>query len=45
MSKIDDKKIKQLIELLKFSLSIDDVEIIKSTVEAVIEALEEEISN
>lgn len=36
-------KIKQIIELLKFVLIMDDEEIIKSSVEAVIEMLEEEI--
>ena len=37
-------KIEQVIELLKFALSLDDEEIIKSTVESVIEILEEEIN-
>ncbi len=37
-------KIEQVIELLKFALSLDDEEIMKSTVESVIEILEEEIS-
>jgi len=37
-------KLEQVIELLKFALSVDDEEIIKSTVESVIEILEEEIS-
>lgn len=36
-------KIKQIIELLKFTLSIDDEEIIKSSIESVVEMLEEEI--
>lgn len=36
-------KLEQVIELLKFALSLDDEEIIKSTVESVIEILEEEI--
>lgn len=36
-------KIEQVIELLKFALSLDDEEIMKSTVESVIEILEEEI--
>jgi hypothetical protein len=39
-----NNKIKQAIELLKFSLSLDDDEIIKSTIESVIEILEEENS-
>lgn len=37
-------KLEQVIELLKFALSLDDEEIIKSTVESVIEILEEEIA-
>ena len=35
------QKINQVIDLLKFVLSLDDEEIIKSTVESVIEILEE----
>lgn len=38
------KKLIQIIELLKFVLSLNDEEIIKSTVESVIEMLQEEIS-
>lgn len=34
-------KIKQVIEILKFILTIDDEEIIKSSIESVIEILEE----
>jgi hypothetical protein len=37
----DKHKIEQVIELLKFALSLEDEEIIKSTVESVIEILEE----
>ena len=37
-------KLEHVIELLKFALSVDDEEIIKSTVESVIEILEEEIA-
>jgi hypothetical protein len=41
-SKIDRKtKIKRVIELLKFVLTLDDPELTKSTVESVIELLEE----
>ena len=40
----DSFKLQQVIELLKFALSLDDEEIIKSTIESVIEILEEEIS-
>jgi len=44
-SKINQKaKIKQIINLLKFVLSLDDEELIKSTIESVIETLED-ISN
>jgi len=39
-----DHKLEQVIDLLKFALSLDDEEIIKSTVESVIEILEEEIT-
>lgn len=37
-------KLEHVIELLKFALTLDDEEIMKSTVESVIEILEEEIS-
>ena len=37
-------KLEQVVELLKFALTLDDEEIMKSTVESVIEILEEEIS-
>ncbi|HEY5267981.1 MAG TPA: hypothetical protein VII94_02510 [Candidatus Saccharimonadales bacterium] len=40
----DNHKIEQVIDLLKFALSLEDEEIIKSTVESVIEMLQEEIS-
>ncbi len=39
----DKRKLEQVIDLLKFALTLDDEEIIKSTVESVIEILEEEI--
>ncbi len=42
-SKNDKHKPQLVVELLKFSLTLDDEEIIKSTVESVIEILEEEI--
>lgn len=41
---IDKYKLQQIIDLLKFALSLEDHEIIKSTVESVIEIIEEEIS-
>lgn len=49
MSKKNDKenrniKLQQVVELLKFVLTLDDEEIVKSTIESVIELLEEEIS-
>jgi len=37
------EKLQQVVGLLKFVLTLDDEEIIKSTVESVIELLEEEI--
>lgn len=40
----DKQKLEQVVELLKFALTCDDEEIIKSTVESVIEILEEEIA-
>ena len=36
-------KIKQIIELLKFISTVDDKEIIESSIEAIIEMLQEEI--
>lgn len=38
------QKLKQVLELLKFVRTLDDEEIMKSTIESVIELLEEEIS-
>jgi hypothetical protein len=37
-----NKNLKKVLELLKFSLSLNDEEIIRSTIESVIEILEEE---
>lgn len=37
------QKLQQIAELLKFVLTLNDEEIIKSTIESVIELLEEEI--
>jgi Trp operon repressor len=39
---VKNQKIQQIIKLLKFILTIDDLEIIKSTIESVTEILEEE---
>lgn len=36
-------KLKQIIEILKFVLTVEDEEIMKSSVESIIEMLEEEI--
>ena len=36
-------KLQRLVKLLKFVMTIDDLEIIKSTIESAIELLEEEI--
>lgn len=37
------QKLRQVVELLKFVQTLDDEEIIKSTIESVIELLDEEI--
>lgn len=37
----DNIKIKQIIEILKFVLTLEDEEIIKSSIESIIEMLEE----
>lgn len=37
-------KLQRIIELLRFVITLDDPEIVKSTIESVIELLEEEIS-
>ncbi len=39
-----NKRLKRIHDLLKFVLTLDDEEIIKSTIESVIELLEEEIN-
>lgn len=43
-AKVEQAKLKQILELLKFALTLDDEEIMKSTIESVVELLEEEIS-
>jgi hypothetical protein len=40
----DKYKLQQIVDLLKFALSLEDHEIIKSTVEQIIEVLQEEIN-
>jgi hypothetical protein len=39
-----NSKIKKAVKILKFLLTIDDVEVIKSSIESVAEMLEEEIN-
>jgi hypothetical protein len=41
MSKKSDAKIKEAVDLLRYSLSLDDEELLKSTIESVILLLEE----
>jgi len=45
-NKSNDKKhkLRKIIDLLKFSLTLDDEEIMKATIESIIESLEEEIN-
>ena len=46
MSEINvNNRLRHIIDLLEFSLSIDDKEIIKATVEAVLEMLQETIND
>ena len=40
-----DERLKKIIDLLKFSLLLEDQEIMQSTIESVIELLEEELIN
>lgn len=42
-NKIDKDKLKRIVDLLKLALSIDDKELLKSTIESIIDMLEEEI--
>jgi len=39
-----NQKLKQVTEILRFVLTVDDEELVKSTIESVIELLEDEIS-
>lgn len=39
--KLQKQKLKKITELLKFTLTIDDEEIVKSTIESIVEILEE----
>lgn len=39
-----NQKIQKIVDLLKFILTLDDEEIVRSTIESVIELLEEEIN-
>lgn len=43
MKKDKNKKLKQAADLLKYSLSLEDMEIMKATIESVVEILEDEI--
>lgn len=38
-----NRNLKKALELLKFSLSLDDKEVMKSTIESIIDILEDEI--
>ena len=38
-----NRNLKKALELLKFSLSLDDEEVMKSTIESIIDILEDEI--
>jgi len=44
MANRSKEKLKQIMDLLKFVITLDDEEIIKSTIESIIEILEEEIN-
>lgn len=39
-----NKNLKKVLELLKFSLSLNDEEVIRSTIESVIDILEDELN-
>jgi Trp operon repressor len=43
-STLDKDKLQQITDLLKFILTLDDQEVVKNTIEAIIELLEEEIN-
>lgn len=38
-----NRELKRVIDMLKFILTVDDEEIVKSTIESIIETLEEQI--
>lgn len=40
---VEKQKLRKVADLLKFVLTLDDEEIVKSTIESIIELLEEEI--
>jgi len=44
MSNIDDAKLIKIIKILRFLLSIKDIEIIHSSLESIIEMLEEDVN-
>jgi len=39
-----NRELRRIVEMLKFIMTIDDEEIVKSTIESIIEMLEEQIS-
>lgn len=39
-----NRELQRIVEMLKFLLTVDDEEIVKSTIESIIETLEEKIS-
>lgn len=45
MSNVKSEKLQQIIKLLKFIITLDDLEIICATLESIIEILEEENNN
>jgi hypothetical protein len=42
-SGVDKRKLEQVVELLRFALSLDDEEVVRTTIESVCEILQEEI--
>lgn len=44
-NKTKNAKLQQIVDLLKFVLTIDDEEIVRTTIGSVIEALEDEINS
>ncbi len=42
IKQINTERLQQIIKLLKFIITLDDLEIIKATIESIIEVLQEE---